>query len=399
MNKENSKFNRSQIYLSAGSHFITDIYQSFIIGLIPILTLKFDLSLFKVGLLTATGLIANSLFSPIFGYFSDRQNLKYYIIAGPLFTSIFLSLIGILPNYYFLLAFLFLGNLSIAAYHPASAAIAGHFGGSKKGLGSSIINFGGITGNALGSLLIILVVEKLDIKFTPLAMIPGLITVIILFKLLPRTRGNNSGNVSNLFSRTKKVDKKKLYRLFLIIFTIYSLYIMWITLITYMPLYYTASDVTLINIGIILLLFGMLGGTGGLLSGVIFDHFKKGSLIIQIGLTLALPLLFFTFKTSGLTSIAFFILGGFFLISVQPVCIRMTQDLMPENMSLASSLILGFGPGLAAITMIFLGKAADIIGIVALINYELILIILALLLLFSFPLAKRSLKNSKIIYK
>jgi hypothetical protein len=71
----------------------------------------------------------------------------------------------------------------------------------------------------------------------------------------------------------------------------------------------------------------------------------------------------------------------------------MTQDLMPENMSLASSLILGFGPGLAAITVIFLGKAADIIGIVALINYELILIIFALFLLFSFPLAERSFKK------
>ena len=139
MNRKNSSFNKLQISLSAGSHFITDIYQSFIIGLIPVLTLKFDLSLFKVGLLTATSVIANSLFSPIFGYFSDRHGLKYYIIAGPLFTSIFLSLIGILPNYYFILAFLFLGNLSIAAYHPASAAIAGHFGGSKKGLGSSII--------------------------------------------------------------------------------------------------------------------------------------------------------------------------------------------------------------------------------------------------------------------
>jgi len=393
MNKDYSKFNKSQIYLSAGSHFITDIYQSFIIGLIPILTLKFDLSLFKVGLLTATGLIANSLFSPIFGYFSDRQNLKYYIIAGPLFTSIFLSLIGILPNYYFLLAFIFLGNLSIAAYHPASAAIAGHFGGGKKGLGSSIINFGGITGSALGSLLIILVIEKLDIKFTPFAMIPGLITVIILFKLMPRTQGNNSGNFSDLFSRTKKLDKKKLHHLSSIIFTIYSLYILWLTLITYMPLYYTGLNVTLINIGIILFLFGMLGGTGGLLSGLIFDHFKKGTLIIQIGFALALPLLFFTFKTSGLTSIVFFIFGGFFLISVQPVCIRMTQDLMPENMSLASSLILGFGPGLAAITMIFLGKAADIIGIVALVNYELILIILSLLLLVSFPLSERSLKK------
>lgn len=393
MIKKNSYFNKLQIYLSSGSHFITDIYQSFIIGLIPILTLKFDLSLFKVGLLTATSVIANSLFSPIFGYLSDRHRLKYFIIAGPLLTSIFLSLIGILPNYYFLLAFLFLGNLGVAAYHPASAAIAGHFGGNKKGLGSSIINFGGIFGNALGSLLIILVVEKLNIKFTPLAMIPGLITVIILFKLIPRTQGNNTGDITNLFSRIKKANKEKLHRLFLIILTIYSLYIMWITLITYMPLYYTAANINLISIGVILLFFGMLGGAAGLLSGFLFDRFKKGSLIIQIGFALAVPLFFFTFRTSGLTSIILFIAGGLSLISVQPVCIRMTQDLMPGNMSLASSLILGFGPGIAGITMIFLGKAAEIIGISALVNYELILVIFTFLMLFSFPVAEKGLRN------
>ena len=396
MNKDYSKFNKSQIYLSAGSHFITDIYQSFIIGLIPILTLKFDLSLFKVGLLTATGLIANSLFSPIFGYFSDRHGLKYYIIAGPLFTSLFLSLIGILPNYYFLLAFLFLGNLSIAAYHPASAAIAGHFGGSKKGLRSSIINFGGNFGYSIGSLLIILIVEKLNINLTPIAMIPGLIMVIALFRLIPDARyGNKKGDYLNFSRIIRNINKKKIYMLFTIMFSVYSLYILWITLITYMPLYYTDLNVTLINIGIILFFFRMLGGSGGLLSGFIFDHFKKGSLIIQIGFALALPLFFFTFKTSGLASIILFISGGFFLISVQPVCIRMTQDLMPGNMSLASSLILGFSPGIAAITMIFLGKVADIIGIPALVNYELILIIFTLLILFIFPVIERSSENGR----
>jgi len=400
MNKKNSHFNKLQIYLSSGSHFITDIYQSFIIGLIPVLTLKFDLSLFKVGLLTATGLIANSLFSPIFGYFSDRHGLKYYIIAGPLFTSLFLSLIGILPNYYFLLAFLFLGNLSIAAYHPASAAIAGHFGGSKKGLGSSIINFGGNFGYSIGSLLIILIVEKLNINLTPITMIPGLLIVIALFKLAPDTQyRSKKGYYLNFSKIIKNINKKKIYILFMIMFTVYSLYILWITLITYMPLYYTNADVTLINIGIILFFFGILGGAGGLLSGFIFDRFKKGSLIIQISFALALPLFFLAFKTSGLTSIILFVLGGFFLISIQPVCIRMTQDLMPENMSLASSLILGFSPGIAGITMIFLGKAADIIGIAALINYELILIIFTLLILFSFPLAERGLENRKMIDK
>jgi len=394
MNKENIQFNKLQILLSSSSHFITDIYQSFIIGLIPILALKFNLSLFKVGLLTATGTIANSLFSPIFGYFSDRHGLKYYLIAGPLFTSIFLSLIGIIPNYYLLLLFLFLGNLSIAAYHPASAAIAGHFGGDKKGLGSSIINFGGNLGYSIGSLLIILVTEKLNIYFTPIAIIPGLIVVIFLFKFAPDIKSNNEQVYSIDSLRIKKSNKEKIYMLLLIMFAEYSLYILWITLLTYMPLYFTGLNVTLINIGVILFLFGMLGGAGGLLTGFIFDRFKKGFIIIQIAFALSIPLFFFTFKTTGLTSIILFILGGFFLISIQPVCIRMAQDIMPENMSLASSLILGFSPGIAAITMIFLGKAADIIGIEALVNYELILILFTIILLFfKLPSAEGNLKK------
>jgi hypothetical protein len=54
-------------------------------------------------------------------------------------------------------------------------------------------------------------------------------------------------------------------------------------------------------------------------------------------------------------------------------------------MSLASSLILGFSPGIAAITMILLGKVADIIGIETLVNYELILILFTIILLFFKP--------------
>jgi len=130
-------------------------------------------------------------------------------------------------------------------------------------------------------------------------------------------------------------------------------------------------------------------------SGYLYDHYKKGYLIIQTGLIISIPLFFFTFKTEGILSIALFIIGGFFLISVQPVCIRMAQNLLPGNMSLASSLslILGLSPGLAGITMIFLGKAADIIGIASLIRYELLGLILSLLILFIFPVLEKRLKR------
>jgi len=88
-------------------------------------------------------------------------------------------------------------------------------------------------------------------------------------------------------------------------------------------------------------------------------------------------------------SILLFILGGIFLISVQPVCIRFTHDLLPGSMSFASSLILGFAPGLAGITMIFLGKAADIIGIGRLVQLELILAAFTVIVLFVFQLAAK----------
>ncbi len=392
------RLNKFQVALSTSSHFITDIYQSFIIGLIPLLKLKFGLSLFEVALLTATSVIANSLFSPVFGILSDRHGLKYFLILGPLVTSVFLSLLGIITNYYFLLVFLFIGNLGVAAYHPASAAVAGHFGGNKKGISSSIINFGGNFGSALGVLLIILIVEKINMKFTPVAMIPGIIMVIILLKYIPSSmHGGSIFKLRGFFTKIKKVNKSKVYLLFLVLFSVYTLYIMWITIFTYIPLYYTGEGATLVTAGVVMFLFGMLGGAGGMLSGWLFDRFKKGSFIIQAGFLCALPLFYYAFRTPILISFALFILGGIFLISAQPVCIRITQDLLPGNVSFASSLILGFSPGLAAITIIFLGKVADRIGIAQLIRWELLLVAFTIILLFSYPLAEKKSRALKEI--
>ena len=188
---KNLEFDKLQIGLTAGSHFVTDIYQSFYIGLIPILTYKFGLSLFMVSLLSATSIISNSLFAPVFGYMADRRGLKYFIIAGPLVTSIFLSLLGVIPYYWIIILFLFLGNLGIAAYHPASAAMAGHYGGKKKGLGTALISFGGIFGVAFGSLLVILILKKIGINYTPLTMIPGIAFAFILLRYVPSKQNIN----------------------------------------------------------------------------------------------------------------------------------------------------------------------------------------------------------------
>jgi FSR family fosmidomycin resistance protein-like MFS transporter len=209
---EKNKLDRRQIILASTSHGVTDLYSSFIIGLIPILVAKFGLSLFLVALLTSINGISNSLTQPIFGYFSDKYGLKYFLAVGPLFASIFLSMLGIVPNYLFILIILFLGNLSVSAFHPPSAAIAGHFGGKRKGFGVSIIALGGIIGYSFGSIFIILVVEKIGLNFTPITMIPGIIMSIILLKYIPSTLTTvNSTRKIHFISKLRNVKKSKLF--------------------------------------------------------------------------------------------------------------------------------------------------------------------------------------------
>src|SRR4030043_737350 len=181
----NKGINKTKIFLSFSTHMVTDTYASFIVGLIPVFTAKFGLSLFLVSILSSVNFISNSITQPVFGYFSDKYGIRYFLIAGPLAASIFISILGISPGYWFILIFLFLGNLGVAAIHPPTAATASHVGGSRKGLLNSIVAFGGTIGFSVGSLIIILIVNKLGLKFTPLAAIPGIIMALVILKSDP----------------------------------------------------------------------------------------------------------------------------------------------------------------------------------------------------------------------
>lgn len=392
MEKAKKTFNKLQITLSSTSHMVTDLYSSFIVGLIPILTQKFGLSLFLVGILSSVNFIANSFTQPVFGYLSDRYGTKHFMVLGPFFASVFISMLGILPAYYLIIIFLFLGNLSISAFHPSSASIAGHFGGERSGLGNSVISFGGNLGYSLGSLFVIFIVENFGLEYTPFAMVPGIVMSLILLKLVQTPeKFLNQGKRKpvNLFKKAKNIKKSKMGLIFIIIFTSYSRDIIWVSLATFLPLYLTNRGTTLTNVGYFLLLFGVVGGIGGLISGYFFDKIRESTILIQAGLLISVPLFYLLFRLSGPLSILFYILGGFFLISTLPLCIRLAQEIMPSNVALASSLVIGLSGGLAAITVILLGKIADIIGIVSTINYVLILPIIAFILLIFFPALRK----------
>jgi MFS transporter, FSR family, fosmidomycin resistance protein len=379
MKKSDSKL---QLGLALSSHAVTDLYASFILGLIPVLTIKFNLSIFLVSLLTSISGISNSLTQPVFGFLSDKYGYRYFIIAGPLFSAIFISLLGVTPNYVLLLIFLFMGNLAIAALHPSNAAMGGHCGGRRKGLANSLISFAGTLGYSLGSLFIILIIENIGLEFTPVAMIPGLIMALILIKYLPRStvQKENKGNKA-FFRSLFKVKKIKIILLIIIIFVSFGRDLLWLTLVTFMPLYFTAAGIELTNIGYIFLLFGLVGASGGLIAGYYWDKLRRKIPIIQVSLLLGIPFVFFIYKTDGIVSIIMFIISGFFFIATLPLCIRLAQDIFPTKLSIASALVMGLAQGLSALTMIFLGKLADDVGMQMTTYWVLLLIIAGIIML------------------
>ncbi len=363
-----------------------DTYASVIVGLIPVLTMKMGLSLFLVSVLTSANFISANFFQPLFGYLSDKYGARYFMVASPLITSIFISLLGILPRYWLIIIFLFFGNLGIAAVHPPTAAMAGYIGGKKKGIINSIISFGGTVGLSAGSLFIISIVEKLGIKFSPVTAIPGIIIFIVLLRFaswIPKTSAKT--DQQNFFRKIRSLKKVKLIILLIVTFAAYSRDLTFISMLTFMPLYYTNMGIGLIQFGYIILLYILMGGIGGLLAGYFSDKLERRTAVIQGGIILSVPFYYFMFKVPVNLSVVFFMLGGFFLSSTLPLCIRIMQDIFPGSISLASSMVMGVSGGIAAATVILIGKIADSFGIIKTVSYVLIAPVLAFILLFLFP--------------
>ncbi len=380
---------KTKIFLGFGTHMITDIYPSFIIGMIPILAVKLELSLFLIGILTSVNFISASLSQPVFGFLSDKYGIRHLLILGPLIASVFISLLGIAPAYWVIIICLFLGNLGVAAIHPPTAAIANLFGGRRKGLANSIISFGGALGFSFGSVFIIFIIERFGMMFTPLAAIPGIVTAAILMKFAPNiTVSNSKDHIAGFLNRLKKVKKPKITLLITVIFISYCREVMNITLLTFMPLYFTARGIRLIDFGYIFMAFIIIGGIGGLIAGYYSDRIHKRFLVIQILLFMSIPAVFAIFMVPVNTGIIFFILAGLFSISTLPLCTRMSQDIFPGNVSLASSFSMGAAAGGAAITFILIGRIADIVGMITIIRYATIFPLAACLLLFFFPFIK-----------
>jgi len=147
-------------------------------------------------------------------------------------------------------------------------------------------------------------------------------------------------------------------------------------LLTFIPLLLTAKGISLAMAGLTISLFALFAALGGIVGGVVYDKTRSKSLLI-ISVILAIPLLFMFFKAPWPAALIFLAFGAMTLEASNSVVVVMAQEIIPENASTTSSLVMGFGGGTAGLIMALVGNLGDRLGLEATLILQVFLLVIA----------------------
>jgi FSR family fosmidomycin resistance protein-like MFS transporter len=354
-----SRLQRSRLALVTGGHFLNDCYGSFFAPILPLLIEKLSLSLTMASGLASIASITSAVFQPIYGMASDRIRGRSLIVLGPLLTTVCMSLIGVAPNAVLIGVLLLLAGIGSAAFHPQAVAAAGAVSGERKGFGISVFIFGGSIGFAVGPLAIIGAVHLWGLERSYYAMIPGLLSVLLLGLYLKVPSGAAPrGRVLSLTAAFKGTQKSMALLFSIAVIREFTR----IAVVTFLPIFLAMQGHSLAAGGITLALFSMAGALGGMVGGSLSDAWGRRTVILASGL-LCVPLLHGMFHTSGLASLVLLVLAAGTLSGANSVVIALAQELVPSRAGTASSLVMGLGWGVAGVLLIVFGSVAESIGV------------------------------------
>lgn len=342
----------------AAAHFVNDIYASFLAPLLPLVVTKFNLTLTLAGLLATIFTASSALSQPLFAILADRMPRRTLVALGPTLTVVGMGLLGLAPSYLAMVGVLLIAGIGTASFHPAAASSAGTVSQEQRGLGVSLFVTGGELGFSSGPIVIALVVSSLGLGSTALVAVPGLLLCLGLWWFVARQPTIRVARTGGLHA-----DLRRVWRSLAVLYLIVVCRSIIITsYVTFLPLLIRVRGGSLIAGGAAVFLLGGMGALGGLIGGILSDRFGRRGILLASFL-LGAPMLLIFIVSNAPWAYVFLALGGFSLYLSAAVTIVMGQDLMPRQVSVASSIVMGLAWGTAGLALTGVGALADAIGL------------------------------------
>jgi len=353
---------KALILLIAG-HFITDINTGALPAFLPFIKESLSLSYTMTASIILVFNVSSSVIQPVFGYFSDRWSAKWLLPVGPFIASLGLALLGFGPSYAWILFFAALSGIGQASYHPEGFKTVSLLSESKKATVISFFHFGGNLGFALGPIMATLFFTHFGLKGSLWFLLPGIVMTAV-FLAIPHWKTKTSfsshqtRDTQRFFSSPKRVMPMAL-----LILTVVLRAATRLGLLTFIPFYFiNILSRDPMTAGKFLSTFLLAGTVGVITGGPLADRYGyKRTVLISLGL--ASFFLYLFFFTKGTLSLVFFSIAGLLIISSNAVTMAMGQSFMPQNVGMASGLILGLAMGIGGVATTFLGWVADHWGV------------------------------------
>lgn len=340
------------------AHFTIDAYSSFYLPLLPLLVVKLGLDYGKVGGLVAISSMSSSFSQPLFGMLADRMRRPWFVASGPLVAALFLSAIGLAPNYATLVVLLVLGGVGVAAFHPQTASLAGE-SSPRRDMAMSFWITGGTLGWALGPMFATLTAERFGLERTWVSAIPGVLMCGLLFAWFSRVTPVPHGHRV----RTRIADLRPVARpLSLLYATVVCRSAVSSGFATFLPLWVHERGWSVHAGGVLTTVYLTLGALGGLFGGWLSSRMGRRRVVVQ-SFTLAIPFFAAFFLLPEKPGLVCLVIGYFLMQGSLPVNVVMGQELSPRHSGTISSLLMGAAWGVGALLIGPIGALADRAGL------------------------------------
>jgi len=345
-----SKFN---LFLLSFAHLTHDIYTSYLAPVLPLLIQKLGLSVTEASLLDVIRRIP-ALLNPYLGMLISRKDLRLFTITSPITTAVFMSLIGIAPNYVILLILLFLAGISAQIFHISTPGIVKEVT-SKMGFGMSMFMVGGELARTLSPLIATAVISIWGLEGLVKTIVFSLIASLFLWWKLKDIKGDFK-------PKTKQKADFKIFLQYKKFFFIIGSFMLFqsfakIFFAFYLPLYLThiGEDLTKANISLSFFQFFAIIGT--FISGHIGDKigYKKTLILSTIIAIFSMPMFFMHLIYLPL------MLLGLSLFSTGPMMLSIIHH--KENSTALNGIYMMLAFLIPAIVTFLIGVLSDVFGL------------------------------------
>lgn len=401
------------LFLLSLGHLVTDLSQGALPMLLPVLREEFRLSYTEVGVVVLVANLSASVTQPLFGLWSDRYAGRWLLPLGCFLSALGMALAGAAPGYALVLLGVLLSGLGSAAYHPEGSKQTFLISGTReKATALSVYSVGGNIGFGLGPLAAACLLAWAGRFGVVVLLVPALATSLLVQGFFPalarltqgEARGTGGGqspgaalgagrelNPAAVPARVPPGGPGRAARAALLLLVLIVTLRSWVHVgvTTFIPLYYVdclGSEPGFASM--LLTIFLLAGAAGTLLGGPLADRWGKKTLLL-LSFCLVVPPLLYLPSSTGAWSAVLVGWSGLALISTFAVTVVYAQELIPNQVGLASGLILGFAVGMGGLGALLLGSAADLWGVPAALKLVAVLPLPALFLTFLLPDQKK----------